>query len=361
MCKALYLHVPFCRGICAYCDFTRCNYYRPLAIKWWKRIEKDLDAIPNQKLHTIYIGGGTPSCLDEDILGALLCKIRKKFSDVEEYTIEANVESLSESVIDLFVTYGIDRVSLGVQSMQEHLLKIVERKHRKEDVIQAITQLKKKGISNISIDLMYGLPTQTKEDWQKDLNAFLQLDVPHISLYALTIEEHSTFGRNQIQSMDEDLEADLYEVAIAFLKQHGYEQYEISNFAKAGKQSLHNLHYWNYDDFYGVGCGASGKEHHVRYDNTHNLHTYITEGASPEKINLSEKDEMFEMLMMGLRLQRGVSLRLFEERFHQSFDTVYGDVKETLIKRGMLKEQQGFLRTTKHGKMLLHDVLTAFL
>lgn len=361
MAKALYIHVPFCKGICAYCDFTRCGYFRPLALKWIKRIKEDLKRLEKLQMDTIYIGGGTPSALDIDIFEELLCVLEPLASKHCEFTIEANVESLSYDKIKILNKYHVNRISLGVQSMQDCLLEIVERKHRKQDVVDTISLLKKTGITNISVDFIYGLPEQTMEMWEEDLKQFIQLDVPHISLYALTIEENSTFGRNGVQNMDSELESSMYTKAIEFLSKMGYEHYEISNFSKPGKASKHNIHYWHYDDFYGIGCGASGKENHIRYDITKNLHKYITEGECRSEIELEQKDEMFEMLMMSLRLKEGMSYALFEERFQVSFADVYSNPKEKMLKEGFLYEEKGYLKTTEKGMYLLNDVLINFL
>ena len=198
--------------------------------------------------------------------------------------------------------------------------------------------------------------------WQDDLQDIVQhFQISHISLYALTIEEHSQFGRDGVENIDADVETDMYLYAVSYLKKHGFIQYEISNFAKPNAASLHNQMYWNYEDFCGIGCGASGKSGHIRYDNTRNLHTYLQKGSCPDIIELSRQDEMFEMLMMALRMKKGMSLSLFRERFAADFETIYSAPLQKNIANGMLQVKDDHVRTTEEGMLLLHDVLVDFL
>ena len=213
------------------------------------------------------------------------------------------------------------------------MLKSLNRQHTANDVKKAITMLKSVGIDNISVDLIYGLPNQTLALWKETLNDVMKLEIPHISLYALTIEEHSQFGRDGIQMMDSELEADLYEYAIQFLEANGYEQYEISNFALPNYASKHNIGYWKYEDFYGIGCGASGKEQHVRYDNEWNIQNYLEGKRHQEQTFLTKKDEQFEFLMMGLRMAEGISKQVFEKQFHLAFDDCYRRQVTKLVER----------------------------
>lgn len=361
--NACYIHVPFCRDICAYCDFTRCRYHKGLADKWLSAIRKEIqEELCDSKLQTIYIGGGTPSALSILQLEELLKSLSSYCGHVKEYTMEANVESLDDDKIKLCRTYGINRISLGVQTLQPSLLQIIHRHHSKEDVANRIQAIHAGGIHNISIDLIYGLPEQTFAMWKADLQEVVEtLDIQHISLYALTIEEHSEFGRKNMKNIDAGIEADMYEYAISFLSKHGFVHYEISNFAKKGYQSLHNMEYWRYDDFYGIGCGASGKRDHYRYDNTKNLQTYIEQGTSPEKIMLSKEDEMFEMIMMGLRTNLGLDVHEFQKRYDVDFMEHYRMVIDKHVKAGLLEVSDDCIKTTYQGMMLLNEILMDFL
>lgn len=363
--KACYIHVPFCKEICAYCDFMRCRYHQGLAQKWLSAIQQEIEAklsVCTDELTTLYIGGGTPSALAQEELKQLLVMLDPYRRKVIEYTVEANVESLDSEKIALLKAHGVNRISLGVQSLQPSLLRLIHRQHQKGDVLSCIQQLRQAGITNISIDLIYGLPTQTLAMWQSDLQEIVtHFPITHISLYALTIEEHSQFGRDGVENIDPDVEADMFEYAIAFLKAHGFTHYEISNFAKEGKASLHNQMYWHYEDFCGIGCGASGKANHVRYDNTLNLHTYLTQGPTPAFTPLTKADEMFEYIMMGLRLQKGIALSDFKQRFQVALPTQYACALAKNIASKRLVMEDGYVKATYAGMLMLHDVLEDFL
>lgn len=359
--KALYVHVPFCDHICAYCDFMRCGYLETLGDKWLKALKKELQEYKISDCTTVYIGGGTPSCLSLKQLDQLLSLLKPYMKHCEEATIEVNADSFTDEKIALCQRYGINRISMGAQSFQPKLLKLIDRKADYDMIQSVIEQIHSHGIHNISLDLMYGLPQQTMIQWQDDLSKASKLPISHISLYALTIEEHSRFGREKIKPCDPDIEADFYEQAISFLKQQGFEHYEISSFARHRQYSKHNLMYWHYADFYGIGCGASGKLGHMRYDNTRNLHTYITEGACRNELLLSKQDEMFETIMMGLRLKKGIDKQMFYERFHKDIHRVYEQAISKHIRLHNLIEDEKSLYTTYQGMMILHDILVDFL
>lgn len=359
--EALYVHVPFCSSICAYCDFTRFGYHQRLADRWLKRIIADLGELPAAPLRTIYIGGGTPSALGKDELNALLEALDSRVKAVEEYTMEVNPEHVCPSLVEQLVRHGINRVSLGVQTVQPHLLARIFRHHDATMVRQAIDMLKDGGIGNISVDLMYGLPEQTMADWQADLSFALTLPITHLSFYSLTIEEHSQFGRTHVMPMDPDLEYEMYCIGIETVRRSGFQQYEISNFAKPGYESKHNLGYWNYDDFYGVGLGASGKEGTIRYEQTNNLMDYVTNTDQLHVIELSKADQMFESVMMGLRKNQGISLSKWEKRYGYSLLHVYEQAVAKQVKAGNLMIEDGYVRASEHGRMILHDVLLDFM
>ncbi len=361
MNKALYVHVPFCQHICAYCDFMRCGYQTQLADQWLRSLRQELAQKGCWQAKTIYIGGGTPSALSLDQLRKLLHLLAPYANQVREYTIEANPDSFTKDKIELCRSFGVNRVSLGVQSFHDELLQYMDRPGNRMTTLSCIHALQEAGIKQISVDLLYGLQKQNMTLWEQDLYQACALPIHHLSLYALSIEPHSYFGRTHVEPCDADLESDYYERALTICKENGFEHYEISSFARDQAYSAHNLAYWHYDDFCGVGCGASGKEDHFRYDNTRNLHTYLTQGAQPERIKLSKADEMFEMMMMGLRIRWGVDDALFYERFQCSYDDVFHDAIQKHIKQEYLTRNGRFLRTTKKGMLLLHDILVDFL
>lgn len=361
MVESAYLHVPFCKSICAYCDFFRYGSSETLQEEWLKQVSADLEALDLASLKTFYIGGGTPSALSPSQLERLLAVIASRTPQLEEFTMEINPDCFDEEKLRICMKYGINRLSIGVQSMDDTLLQAMNRRHNVQMVHEVIKLCKAHGLVNLSIDLIYALPDQSLSKWQETLREAVALDVPHISLYALSIEPNSLYGRKQVQKADDELEADEYEWAIAFLTEHGYRQYEVSNFAKAGYESRHNLAYWHYDDFYGIGCGASGKEKHIRYDNERNLMAYLKGMRAKETITLSKEEEMFEFLMMGLRLCDGISLSVFENRFACSFFDVYQEAYAKLSAQGLLVNEGDRIKTTPQGLHLLHEVLLALM
>ena len=358
--KSMYVHVPFCHSICAYCDFARVAYQEKIVSKWLIQIKEDLANVANKELTTIYLGGGTPSCLNYHQLEELLISL-ESFDGAMEYTMEINPETLTADKAKILVEHGVNRVSLGVQSFQDILLEAISRKHRKKDIISCIALLNEVGICNISIDLMYGLPNQSLEQFSQDLLFATTLDITHVSIYSLTIEPNSVFGRAGVKQINADLEADMYEKAIEILVKEGFEQYEVSSFAKQGFESIHNLTYWQYEDFYGVGIGASGKEGNNRYTNVNDFTSYLTGSCKKEIVELTLDDMMFETVMMGLRLKCGVDLVKFESRYNIDLCEKYALIIKKHVENGNLLLTDSYLATTPKGMYVLNDVLVDFL
>ncbi|MBR4461103.1 MAG: radical SAM family heme chaperone HemW [Erysipelotrichaceae bacterium] len=322
--KHLYVHVPFCRSICYYCDFCHRIYDHELAQKWLERFKKEIENSLVPGYETIYIGGGTPTALEYDELKTLLDYLKPYSQQAFEYTIEANPESLDEDKIILMKEYGINRISLGVQSTDTGILRSINRKHDFALIKEKIALLRKHGLDNISVDLMYSLPNQTLETLQKTLDDILSLDVPHISIYSLTIEENSVFGRKGISALDEEIEADMYELIEKCLTQNGYRHYEISNFCKEDCYSRHNMSYWNYEDFIGVSLAASSKIGSRRYTNTRSFERYFSsDDIHEEDIVLNKKEQMFEHIMMSLRTDLGLDIDGFERRYECKIEEEY--------------------------------------
>ena len=360
--KALYVHVPFCQSICAYCDFTRVGYHDGLVEQWLIALEKELNSKQiNPKLETLYIGGGTPTCLNAEQLKHLLSLLEPYTKEIKEYTIEVNPETMDDEKIQICKQYGINRMSIGLQSIEPKLLKLMNRHHDWKMVKELVEKLRKQGIDNLSLDCMYSLPFQTMEHLLNTLNALIDLKVPHISLYSLTIEENSEFKRKNLDKLDDETEAEMYFKACEVLENAGYKQYEISNFALDDRRSLHNQVYWHYDDFYGISIGASGKENHQRYDNTCNFNDYFRGQWLKETIELSLEDEMFEMVMMNLRLKEGISMERFYQHFQRDLYEVYQKSINQGIEKGWLMFKEGYLLATEKGYPILNTVLELFL
>jgi len=358
--KALYVHVPFCDVICAYCDFTRVKTHPKLIEDYLYALAQEIKLYPDIQYETIYLGGGTPSALNMDQLTTLFEILKEHSLNVKEYTIEVNPESLSIDKAKLMVSYGINRVSFGVQSFNQDELVFMHRAHTIQMIRDGITILRNAGINNISIDLIYALPNQTLDKWEYNLNQALTLDIDHISLYALTIEENAEFGRMKIKPIESEIEEQMYFTAIEFLAKHGFNRYEISNFTRT-KPSMHNLHYWSYDDYIGLGPGAVSLYKHKRIENTKNLLYYSQFKFHGQIIDLSLEDEMFEFVMMGLRVRDGIKLERFKERYNLELT----DVFKTAIQKGLnhkwLEITQYRLRCTDDGYGLLHEVLVEFM
>lgn len=359
--KSLYVHVPFCNSICYYCDFKRTLFQKESASLWLARIKKDIHELTGC-FDTIYLGGGTPSALSHEQLKELLNVLSKYCSHVKEFTMESNLESLDEIKLRIMKKAGVNRISLGVQSLETHLLKEMNRKHQRKDVYDVLEMIHQEGFHNISIDLIYGFENQSMKEWESNLHEMASHPyVTHISLYSLTIEEGSVFGKQHRQTCDNELEAMMYEKAIEILNQHGYKQYEIANFAKEGYESLHNMTYWRYDDFVGVGLGASGKNGCVRYSYEGSLSDYIHHKEIKKEEYLTKEDMMFENIMMSLRMRKGMCISEFNRRYACDFISYYHDaiVKEVSNKHLIIEDD--YVKVTRSGMFLLHDVLLSFM
>lgn len=324
MINHLYIHVPFCRNICYYCDFCHSVYNKDLVSKWLKQVSKEIiDKCKNQ-YKTIYIGGGTPNSLDNDELDALLSFIQPYSNQCTEYTIELNPECFNIEQINLFKKYHINRFSIGIESTHDDELKILNRKHSYQDAVNLIKILKNNGFNNISIDLMYSLPNQTMEDLSSMINNILDLDIPHISIYSLTIEDNSVFGKKGIKNLDEEQEGIMYEYIHNKLTSHGYIHYEVSNFSKKGFESKHNFGYWDYDDYLGISLSASSKIGNHRYTTTRSFYKYLDNYSNKdEDLLLSLKDLIIENTMMSLRTNKGISLTDFKFKYNLDFKEIF--------------------------------------
>ena len=360
MIQSAYVHVPFCQTICSYCDFMRRMYDDTKARQWLEQIVKEIDCKIKGPLKTLYVGGGTPNALSIDLFYKLFEILSQYVAPETEFSVEINPELLSDEKIDILSRFKVNRISMGVQSFSDDLLKMMNRHHNESMVRDCIHRLYKAGIHDISIDLLYGLPDQSMESWHRDLQKAVSLPIQHISLYSLTIEENSVFGKKGICKADDDQEYEMYRWAIQFLQEQGFWQYEIANFARKGHESKHNQVYWHYEDFHGIGCGASGKESWGRYDNTRSFEQYLKSGPTPEKTALSKEEQMFECVMMGLRLRRGIDLEAFHQKYHVLLQEQFASALKKHLNKDLLIEDN-HLKTTDEGKFVLHDILIDFL
>jgi putative oxygen-independent coproporphyrinogen III oxidase len=376
MIKAAYIHIPFCEHICHYCDFNKVflkgqpvdEYLDSLA----KEIELTLSASPTVHLDTIFIGGGTPTALNEQQLEKL-CNIIKEhlpYNQETEFTFEANPGDLSDEKLQILFNAGVNRISFGVQTFNEELLKRIGRVHRAKDVFQSIESAKKTGFKNISIDLIYSLPGQTLADFKETLKTSFSLDIMHYSGYSLIIEPKTVFynlmRKGKLPSPGEDVEAEMYRILMEEMDKHGYKQYEISNFSKAGFESRHNLTYWNNESYYGFGAGAHGYVEGFRISNHGPLKKYM-EAINNDKLPILEKhkvtieEQMEEEMFLGLRKTAGVSILRFEEKFGQNPIVLYKKEINELISRELLNVTDHQIQLTKKGRFLGNEVFQSFL
>ena len=366
-----YVHIPFCTQICYYCDFSKVFIKNQPVDSYLEQLIEEYHSYDIKKLRTLYIGGGTPTALSAPQLAFLLEKLTDKLdlSYLEELTIEANPGDLDEEKIAVLKDSPVNRVSLGVQTFNDRMLKQIGRSHSEKDIYENIANLKKAGFDNISIDLIYALPKQTMEDVKTNVAKAIALDIPHMSLYSLILENHTVFmnrmRRGKLPLPKEDLEAEMFEYIIAELEKAGFEHYEISNFSKPGFESRHNLMYWDNAEYYGIGAGASGYVNGVRYKNhgpiRHYLQAVEAGNARVQEEVLTLKEKMEEELFLGLRKKAGVSKKRFEEKFGLSFEDQYGAVVSELTEQGLLVPDKDIVRMTKKGLFLGDTVAEKFI
>lgn len=354
---SLYIHIPFCEAICNYCDFPKLQYFRFLAEKYLVALRKDLEeTVKNKDLKTIYIGGGTPTVLEDDLFIELLEMIKPFSTEIEEYTIEANPESLTESKIKLMKQYGINRVSIGVESTDNKILKAINRKHTFEDVQIAVERLKKYEIDNFNVDLILGLPNCTKSVLKKDLENILSLNPAHISTYSLTVNPHTVFFLEKVEEPNEDFSRELYDLVHKTLSNNGFIHYEISNFAKEGYESKHNQTYWDNAQYYGVGLGAAGYIDNIRYKNTVNLQRYLDGYFDREDEIVDLEDQKSYQIMLNLRTNKGIDLNQYNTLYNEDLYKKNKDIIDKLIKGKCLFIKDNHLIATYEGMMILDRI-----
>jgi len=315
MVRSVYIHIPFCDNICSYCDFCKFYYNELWVDNYLGALEKEIDLYYKwEEIKTIYIGGGTPSCLNIKQLKKLL-EITKKFkTNSLEFTFECNID-ISEEKLILLKEYGVNRISIGIQTVNDKLLKLLERHHTKDEVLNKINLIKKY-FNNINIDLMYALPNQDINDLKEDLNFFISLDVNHISTYSLIIEPNTKLYINNIKNIDEQLDYDMYKLIKSTLEKNGFINYEISNYSKLGFESKHNLTYWNNLNYYGFGIGASGYIDNIRYDNTKSYKNYIKGDYRLNSNKLDTNETIENEFILGFRKIEGININEFKEKYN---------------------------------------------
>ncbi len=377
MVKAAYIHIPFCEQICHYCDFNKfllqgqpVDEYLDVMDLEMKRLVQSADQEP---IETIYIGGGTPTALNEEQLERMIESVKANLQPIHpdvEFTVEANPSVTDRNKLTVLKEAGVNRLSIGVQAFQDTLLTALNRNHRQADVWKMIAEAQSIGFENISIDLMFGLPGQTLDMFKQSVHHALELDVPHISAYSLQVEKQTVFyirdQKGQLTLPGEEQESEMFEYLISTLRENGYTQYEISNFGKPGYESHHNLVYWKNDEYYGIGAGAHGYLANHRYENVKPLPHYIRkikDGELPQRLSneLTEKEQMEEEVFLGLRKMSGVDKKVFLERYNVQIDEIFAAQIEKLVAEGLLINDAESLRLTQKGVFLGNEVFQEFI
>ena len=355
---AIYIHIPFCQHICDYCDFPKLQYFRLFASKYLSALKKEMDSynVPNT-IETIYVGGGTPTALDDDLFLELLKIIKPYTGIVKEYTFEANPESLSLEKLQMMKEYGVNRISLGVQTTNDEVLKKINRNHTYQDVKTAIELARKVGFDNLNADLIIGLPDVQKEQFKKDLDNLISLGIDHISCYSLTVHPNTMFFIKGVNEPKEELSRDFYDYAEKFLKEKGFVHYEISNWAKPGKESLHNLTYWKDEHYYGFGMGAAGYIEDIRYTNTKSITKYNSGNCIDEEEYVTREDDKLYYLMLNLRTNRGIEFNDYLYRFGIDFLKEHKNTISRLVEQKLLVLTKDRIYPTYDGMMVLDQII----
>ncbi|MCL2859184.1 MAG: radical SAM family heme chaperone HemW [Oscillospiraceae bacterium] len=353
----LYVHIPFCESKCYYCDFCSFSDKDSYIEKYIKVLKKEISSISQKNccFRTIYIGGGTPSIINEKYIK----EIFKLFdtTNTKEITIEVNPGTVTKHKLQTYFDVGINRLSIGLQSTNDSLLKEIGRIHTYNDFLETYHMAREIGFKNISVDLMFGLPNQTLENVRESLNDIINLKPEHISTYSLTLEEgtvlYEKVRKNQIKLVPDITERKMYWLIKKQLEEAGYIHYEISNFAKKRFESKHNNWYWEQGVYVGVGLSASSFAGHIRYSNTDDLQEYISTTDRLGNINiqelLDEDDLMREYIMLGLRRIKGVNLNKFKTKFKEDARIMFKEVIEVLETEGLVCIEDNHLKLTELG------------
>lgn len=361
MTDCIYIHIPFCSKKCNYCSFVSYNTLNLKNIYVDALCEEIKGRYVGEKAKTIYFGGGTPSTLSvgdfEHILKCL------NFDSETELTVEINPNDVSKEYLKGLKSLGVNRLSIGVQVFDDELLTKIGRRHSAKEAENAVIQASYSGFENISIDLIYGLPTQTLENYRKTLHKAVGLGVKHISLYGLKIEEGCHFYNNRPQFLpDDDEQADMYVLSREILAANEFEHYEISNFAKKGFESRHNLNYWANGNYYGFGVAACGYQNGVRYENIKNINKYISSAKKVEsEVVVSEQEKLEEEIFLGFRKLEGINVVEINQKFGINFEQKYQNVLKKYLDFSHIEKFANGYRLTPEGILLSNTFLAEFI
>jgi len=367
----LYIHFPFCKSKCIYCNFYSVKINDELVklylnglfeeIKYWK------DKLPNIKFKSIYIGGGTPSILKLKYLDQIINALFKnfKFENYIEFSFEGNPDSLKDLIyLKELKSFGVNRISIGIQSIRDSYLKFLGRTHSAKDAIFSVKLCNLAKFENINIDLIWGLPEQTVASWLHDLRQICKLDIQHISCYGLTVEQgtrlHTMVKKNIVTLPNENRLASLYIGGADFLESRGFIQYEISNFSKLGYVCMHNMGYWEQMDYLGLGPSAVSTIGNKRWENCKNIVEYSQNPCRRKEIKLNKKDQINEFIMLSLRTTRGLNLKEYAKKTGENFWKKHHKIINLLHKNNLVKIRNGYLSLTKNGFLVSNSIIEKF-
>ena len=372
----LYIHIPFCVKKCAYCDFLSWKGSDEEREAYVQALEKEISSYSefakDYRVSTVFFGGGTPSVLEGEQTERILKKIRDTFRVEKdaEITLEMNPGTAQKEKLLLYRELGINRLSIGLQSVKNENLKLLGRIHTYGDFLDSYRMAREAGFDNISADLISSLPGQTLEEWKEELEILQETPLEHISVYQLIIEKGTEFyekyGEHEELLPDEETSREIYLWTGKYLKEHSFEQYEISNYARPSRKSRHNLRYWERKDYLGLGLGAASMVHNIRMSNTRDWEKYIEGSQNPKRLReevefLEEPRQMEEFMFLGLRKTEGVSRKEFRRTFGRELDMVYEKALEKHLENGMLEASKDRIRLSQAGILVSNQVLSDFI
>lgn len=374
--RAVYIHIPFCKHKCYYCDFNTYALQGQPVSAYLDALERELEftvkAHPPDLIETIFVGGGTPTVLlpnQMEIFLKMVSDYFPKWAENLEFTMEANPGTTDKEKLQVMKSGGVNRISFGVQSFDNQLLKDIGRIHNRDEVYRSIEDAREIGFDNLSIDLMFGLPNQTLMHMEQSLDAALELELKHYSIYGLKVEENTLFHhlylKNELPLPSEDDEVQMFQMIINRLLNAGYTHYEISNFAKVGYESRHNKKYWHNQSYYGLGAGAHGYINGYRHVNVKGINEYIASAHLNLPIDqhdkISRQEAMEDFMMVGLRLIQGVQSQDFFDQFGCSIESVFEMILDKQKKRQLIEETCSGYRLTNQGVLLGNEVFAEFI
>ena len=369
---SLYVHIPFCKQKCLYCDFPSYAGKENLEDSYIDSLIKEINLKCKGKIiKTLFIGGGTPSYLKEENLNNLLvCLNSLKYKEDSEKTIECNPGTLTSEKLKIIKDNGINRISMGLQTTNNNLLKKIGRIHTMKEFEENYNRVREFEFNNINIDIMFGLPNQSVSDYKKSLEDIVKLNPEHISCYSLIIEQGTPFynmnEKGLLKLPTEDEEREMYNITKDILKSNGYHQYEISNYSKENKECEHNKIYWKLEEYIGVGVSASSYIDSNRIKNIDDIKEYINkinnkEAVEESIIKNSKKEDMEEFMFLGLRLIKGIDKNNFKRKFDKNIEDVYGDVINKNIKKGLIEDKDNYIYLTSKGVEVSNYVMSEFI